>query len=400
MKISHDTLSTPDDDCTNPMDKLLAKLSEQQDALSKQCELLKSSEEQAAYSHTAEYVSGPSNSALTATGLDNLNSSTASAAEASGLVVHDEAAPPSADEVLRLKLELEAAKGKLARMDQELAQSRITKHTLDQVIGTPSELDFPVGQQVEDGDLRVNSIQQGPKFNARSQANRDLSWAAGDDSRSDTSDVLSAGGFNRARAIWGNGPKPSFPAAQPTAANFQPSEALAASQWVSRGFGQPFVDTGMQYTGAPMNTFRGDRMMSDPDLLMAPHTARRNNVGGRFNNRAVGSFSYAGSSGSYDGYTPVTSYGAINGIGAGVGTSIGLGMSGVPAGMYSGYQPQPIGTPLSPHAPEFTSSTGWKGDVSSSRGLHTQVTNRSSGYCYRWPDLSTDHGAAQLSPPP
>lgn len=364
------------------MDKLLAKLSEQQDALSKQRELLKSSEEQDACSRTAEYVSGANNSALTAPAMDTLNSNTAPTAELSNPTAHHDAVPPSAEEVLRLKLELEAAKGKLARMDQELAQSRITKHTLDQVIGTPSELDFPVGQQVEDGDIRDNSLQLGHKFNARSQGNRDLSWAAGDDSRSDTSDALSASGFNRARAIWGNGPKPSFPAAQPTAANFQPSEALAASQWVSRGFGQPFVDTGMQYASAPMNAFRGDRMMPDPDLMMAPHTARRNNTASRFNNRAVGSFSYAGSNGSYDGYTPATSYGAINSIGAGVGASIGLGMSGEPAGMYSGYQPQPIGTPLSPHAPEFTASTGWKGDVSSSRELNIQVTDRSPGCCY------------------
>lgn len=337
------------------MDKLLAKLSEQQDALSKQRELLKSTEEHTAYTRTAEYVANTANSAVTTPALDSFNVSTAPTAGTPS-PAGDVSTQMSAEEVLRLKLELEAAKGKIARMDQELAQSRITKHTLDQVIGTPSELDYPAGQQTEDSDLRLSNFQQGLKPNIRSQNNRELSWATADDSRSDTSDALSAGGFNRTRAIWGNVPKP-FPGPQATSANFQPSEALATSQWMSRSFGQPFVDNTMQYAGPQMGAFRGDRMMSDSDPLMAPPANRRNNIGGRFNNRAVGSFSYAGSTGSYDGYTASAPYSAGNGAGA----SLGLGMS---TGMYSGYQPQPIGTPLSPHAPEFTSTTGWKGDVS------------------------------------
>jgi len=73
------------------MDKLLAKLSEQTAALSKQQEALKSSED-IAYARTVEYVSS--------------------------------SAPVPDTEVLRLKLELEAAKGKIARQEQELAQTR------------------------------------------------------------------------------------------------------------------------------------------------------------------------------------------------------------------------------------------------------------------------------------
>jgi hypothetical protein len=52
-----------------------------------------------------------------------------------------------------------------------------------------------------------------------------------------------------------------------------------------------------------------------------------------------------------------------------------MGMTGG-MNMYSGYQPQPIGTPLSPHAPEFTSSSvGWKNEVSSSRTPPSDGTN-------------------------
>lgn len=352
------------------MDKLLAKLSEQQDALAKQRELFKSSDNNSAYNCTVEYVSCANNSALVAPVTDNPNSNSGLTTSAAN-PTEDDSAQLSTDEVLRLKLELEAARGRIARMDQELAQTRITKHTIDQVIGTPSELDFPMVQQTELNGHRLNTLQHGLQSNIYSQTHPDISWAGQDDSRSDTSDALSASGFNRARAIWGGGPKPAFPGGPALSANFQPSAALVTSQWTSSGFAQPFVDAPTPYPGPSMNTFRGDHMMPDPDLLMAQPTKRRNNNGGRLNNRAVGSFSYAGSSGSYDGYPSFSAaYGGANGMGGAINASMGLGVSGGIAGMpgmstlYSSYQPQPIGTPLSPHAPEFTSSTGWKIDVS------------------------------------
>lgn len=364
--MSHETSSSSTEEATNPMDKLLAKLSEQQDALAKQRELLKSSEESATYDRTLEYVTGANIPATAAPAVDGFTIGKVPTEEPARLN-SDSPSPLPDDEVLRLKLELEAAKGRIARMDQELAQTRITKHTLDQVIGSPSEIDFPMGQQAEGSGHRF--IQQDFKPNIRPQAHRDLSWAAQEDSRSDTSDALSASGFNRARAIWANGPKPAFPGTQAPATNFQSSEAVAATQWMNRGFGQTFVDAPMQYNDAGIGTFRPDRIMLDPDVLMAPPAGRRNNPGGRFANRTVGSFSYAGSNGSFDGFTPVTAqYGPTNGLGGGVGASMGIRVpTNMSTGMYSGYQPQPIGTPLSPHAPEFTSSTGWKTDVSTAQ---------------------------------
>lgn len=86
------------------MDKLLAKLSEQTAALSKQSEALKSTED-LAYARTVEYVSGSNSSG-----------------QADNAVNNAPATDPT--EVLRLKLELEAAKAKMARMDQELAMNR------------------------------------------------------------------------------------------------------------------------------------------------------------------------------------------------------------------------------------------------------------------------------------
>lgn len=354
IKVNHDTSSA---DKGNPMDKLLAKLSEQQATLAKQHEALKSSDE--IYSRTVEYVSATNSMPITPVDTYNISTApTTSPPSTSG----DEYPTQSAAELAVLKAELEAAKGKIARMDQELAQTRITKHTLDQVVGNASEADYPTNLPSEDR----SSV---PPF-GRPQFTRDHSWATQDDARSDTSDALSAGGFNRARAIWNNGGKPAYAPApayggpQGPVPAFQPSEAVSSAQWMQRGFGQPFVES-MPFVGPA--GFRGDRMMQDPDMLMAPPMGRRNHVGaGRFNNRSSNSsFPYASSNSSFDGYTPSsTPYGSVNIPGGMPPMGGGMGMgNGMP--MFGGYQPQPIGTPLSPHAPEFTSSPGgWKSDAS------------------------------------
>lgn len=341
------------------MDKLLAKLSEQQATINKQNEALKStsSTEDAVRYRTVEYVSATSSVPITPA-TDSYNFSTAPTTNPPS-ISGDDTPAQSAGELAVLKAELEAAKGKIARMDQELAQTRITKHTLDQVVGNASEADYPLQSEERLGHL--------PPL-ARPQFARDNSWANQDDARSDTSDALSASGFNRARQIWNNGGKPNF--AAPTTAyagvpltvpGFQPSDGAASAQWMQRGYGQPFVES-LPYGAAP--AFRGDRMMQDPDMLMAPPMGRRSQPGGgRYNNRSsASSFPYASSNSSFDGFTPSsTPYGSVANLPAGV---PGMGSMGM-GSMYSGYQPQPIGTPLSPHAPEFTvSNAGWKGDVS------------------------------------
>lgn len=391
--MNHD--STSSTEAPSPMDKLLAKLSEQSAAITRQTEALKSSEEGITYARTADYVSASSSVPVTPA-TEAFNPSTAPTTSPPSLAEDD---TPAADEVLRLKLELEAAKGKLARMDQELAQTRITKHTIDQAIGSASEADFPMNHyHAEVPDHHFNHPPQSLNPAVRPQIQRDNSWATQDDARSDTSDALSAGGFNRARAIWNNGggPKPQYASMQtgPQQGSFQqPSGELAAAQWMSRGFGQPFVDAPGQYPAPPINAFREQRMMPEPEILMAPPAARRNNAGPRFNHRNVGSFAYAGSNSSYDGYTPTsTPYGSVGGMGSGAPMGIGMNMAGgmsggmsgcVSGSMYSGYQPQPIGTPLSPMAPEFTSSgAGWKNDVSAPRTLCTCFINSYLGRCY------------------
>ncbi len=367
MKLSHDASSVE----INPLDKLLAKLSEQQTVLKSQSEAMKNVEEtMVSRLRTAEYVSTACSAPLTPAE-DAFNSTAPTTGPPSASV--DDMTGTSLGEVARLKVELEAAKGRIARMDQELAQTRITKHTIDQAIGNASEADFPLNPLMED---RPNLLPP----SLRPQLQREGSWAVQDDARSDTSDALSASGFNRARAIWSNGVnKSAFHAIQGAVPPFQPSAEVSQAQWMNRSYGQPFVEGPMppvSYNGPPpVNAFRNDRMMPDPELLMAPPAGRRGVGGGRFNNRSsAGSYPpYASSNSSFDGYTPsstpYSSVAGMNGGSASMGPPMGpIGMStamAMSASMYGGYQPQPIGTPLSPHAPEFTStSASWKGEVS------------------------------------
>ncbi|KAH8593217.1 armadillo-type protein [Bisporella sp. PMI_857] len=357
MKISHESASNSSNEASNPMDKLLAKLSEQTAALSKQHEALKSTED-VSYSRTIEYIS----SATSSVSDTPATAGTAATGPTTGTpsIAGDRTSEIDVDEVLRLKAELEAAKGKIARMDQELAQSRITKHTIDQAIGTVSEADFSMGHASEASGY---TQQQVINSSGRPQYIRDNSWAGQqEDDNSDTSDALSASGFNRAKNIWSNnGGKPTFGSSQAIGA-FQSSEAATSSHLINRGYTQPF-DPQIQFPAPGINN---DRFMPMPgDIMLPPIGPRRNTNGSRFSTRAPGSNVYASSNSSFEGFTPIsTPYGSV-GIGGSMSMNLPSGSAGnmsngIPSAGYAGYQPQPIGTPLSPHAPEFTSSTGWK----------------------------------------
>ncbi|EKV13041.1 Armadillo-like helical [Penicillium digitatum] len=102
-------------------------------------------------------------------------------------------------ELLRLKQELLAANSKIALQEQELAQTRVIKHTLDQALGPSSEADFSSREITEQTISHLQSA-----FNASSSAFAQFqdAWGAQDDSQSDISDPLSTGAYNRSRALW------------------------------------------------------------------------------------------------------------------------------------------------------------------------------------------------------
>lgn len=102
-------------------------------------------------------------------------------------------------ELLRLKQELLAANSKIASQEQELAQTRVINHTLDQALGPPSEADFG-GRDVT--DQTISHLQSA--FNASNPAFGQFqdTWSPQDDAQSDISDPLSNTAYNRARGIW------------------------------------------------------------------------------------------------------------------------------------------------------------------------------------------------------
>ncbi|CEJ62082.1 Putative Pumilio-family RNA binding repeat protein [Penicillium brasilianum] len=110
-------------------------------------------------------------------------------------------------ELLRLKKELLAANSKIAMQEQELAQNRVIKHTLDQALGPPSEADFG-GRDIT--EQTISNLQNA--FNASNPAFGQFqdAWSTQDDSHSDISDALSAGAYNRGRGLWNQNGQSSF----------------------------------------------------------------------------------------------------------------------------------------------------------------------------------------------
>ncbi|KFY47851.1 hypothetical protein V496_10415 [Pseudogymnoascus sp. VKM F-4515 (FW-2607)] len=346
-KMNHD--HTPFNEL-NPMDRLLAKLSEQQATINKQHEVLQTGDDvyRTHVSSGVEYATASATSSLSVTPATNSAEGTVSGnnTDAVDTIEEKHTPQPNKDEVLRLKIELEKAKGKIARMDQELTQTRITKHTIEQAIGSNSEADFPMDQLNASG---------------RSVYLPDGTWIGQDDTHSDNSDALSAGGFNRASGIWGNSGRAALTNFQGGMQDLQPASGFPGNPWGARAFNVPYSDASVGF-GQTVPGFRSDRLVPDNDGSIGLAGDRRNANRGRFMNRTPGAFQYAGSNSSYDGITPTTSYGSVAGLGGGATGSIG-GSIGLNTGGALNYQAQPIGSPLSPFAPEFNSLNGqWKND--------------------------------------
>lgn len=253
-------------------------------------------------------------------------------------------------EMLRLQQELLAANSRIALQEQELAQTRVIKHTLDQAMGPPSEADFG-GREVT--EQTISSLQNA--FNASTRPfnnnQRQDSWMPSDDARSDISDALSAGGYNRARGMWAN------TSTQPTAF------ATTCGDKSQRDPGPPEQGRSWNNRAASHGYAPSQRVLSGPS-----HPAY-----------AVNDGRYAGDHAPYmHGNGPRRSFTQVNRGGSCFppqnspwGTFpadpavIPPRTAGTPhIGNYqqvfhgggAPYHPRPIGTPLSPTAAEFTSA--------------------------------------------
>ncbi|KAI1364493.1 armadillo-type protein [Xylaria arbuscula] len=272
---------------------------------------------------------------------------------------------PSDEEVMRLKFELAQAQSKITRL-QELASTRHGHLGQGQPTdASPIDIGCPDVKQPAPPAPRpmgLHSTNANTHYISR-EASRP--WSSYDDSRSDTSDALSATGFNRSRNIWG-GVKPI-----PNAVGLGGPHPLGMPQngpWAGRAASHSYVEPTMSYEPAPADNFRPDRLTPDFDFTTKPPGSRRGSrYDARFGGQPYGSTgqsysnqpSYGGYSFPQGQYEPgvITSGGSQNSMGTGV---------------YANYQPTPVGTSLSPLASEFTSisvSAGpWKSESTSAEG--------------------------------
>ncbi|KAG6164538.1 hypothetical protein E4U35_006918 [Claviceps purpurea] len=325
-----DTRNTND---TYPMDKLLARLSEQKAILTQQNEALRSGDDDTPVCQRMQAHTSSSNSLPITPATEGFSSTAPSTRPASATL---EEARPESDEVLRLKLQLAQAENKISILDQELATRP------------------PTG-----GDPDVHPIQMTRNLGT---VTRESAWSMVDDDQSDTSENLSSTAFCRAKGIWGNTKAQNSTNNGSQGANSH--EPLPGTWLGNRTFNAGFSEAAAHYQ--MMDGYRGDRLSPESDLVMRQAASRRLP---RYDHRVSNSHPTANMGYNPMGGGPMPPYEAM-GVGAMTSGSLapppGLGALGI--GGYPGYQQQPLGTPLSPHASEFTSKTSWKNEALAAEG--------------------------------
>ncbi|OQD96522.1 hypothetical protein PENVUL_c089G00378 [Penicillium vulpinum] len=271
-------------------------------------------------------------------------------------------------ELLRLKQELLAANSKIALQEQELAQTRVIKHTLDQALGPSSEAEFGSREITEQ---TISHLQNA--FGASSSAFSQFqdAWGGQDDSQSDVSDPLSTGAYNRSRGLWAQ----NEPAADreygeslsraSSSTSQDPNRFWGVSNFYPPFAGPPSVQSHRAHSGSsasPCGFYSrpiGDQMLYPP----GPITGTR---------RSITQSSRGGSlfpiQSTWSDFAPVLSSSEQNPKSPASPKRPPSAFQQV--GLYSvpSYPPRPIGSPLSPTATEFTSAntneTAWNNSMS------------------------------------
>ncbi|RWA13703.1 hypothetical protein EKO27_g1387 [Xylaria grammica] len=274
----------------------------------------------------------------------------------------------SGEEVMRLKFELVQAQNQITRLDQELASTRHGHLSLDQPTRiSPVDTEFPSGNQSAVTVSHTTShhpINPSTQYMSREGGNL---WSGYDDSRSDTSDALSATGFDRTRNIWGGTKQQPIRALGPGSLSPAP-ELPPNGPWTGRAAGHSYVEPNPSYDPTTSN-IRAERLTPDFDLTTKPPGSRRGN---RYDARFSGQgFGGQGFGGTVQGYNNQPSYYAQAQYDPGAIAS-GSSQHSTVTGVYSNYRQTPVGTSLSPLASEFTSMSGsagpWKSDPTSTDG--------------------------------
>ncbi|KAI3320708.1 ARM repeat-containing protein [Xylariaceae sp. AK1471] len=356
-KLNHETLCPSEVSDSTPADPALHRLAQHSSGLPPIGNALKYSTEASNGSNMEQTAS--SNSVPITPATEIFGSTAPSTRPASATVNESNV---SDEEVMRLKFELAQAQNKISRLDQELASTRQMPPGLDEPTSTsPVEAEFPGGGQSGPTVSRIipglHPLNTSAQYIGREGGHP---WSGYDDSRSDTSDALSAAGFNRPRNIWGG--------AKQASGGMPPPDMPQGGPWIGRAASHGYVESGMSYDPVTTGNYRPERLTPDFDLTTKPPGTRRGNrYDTRFSGQGYGGAGQAyGSQPGYNGYAypqgqyesgPIASGGSQNGMGTGV---------------YSSYHPSPVGTPLSPLASEFTSISGSAGPWKSEQPISTE----------------------------
>ncbi|KAF3479563.1 meiotic coiled-coil protein [Arthroderma uncinatum] len=268
-------------------------------------------------------------------------------------------------EMLRLQQELEAANSRIALQEQELAQTRVIKHTLDQAMGPPSEVDFG-GREIT--EQTISSLQNAFNASTRPFNQRQDQWTMQDDARSDISDALSAGGYNRARGLWNANSQPQvngFGNADKGHRDFALHDANVNPD-VSRNWGNRTSQQGFNsQPGFPHNQRMFPGHGSPPYGFDNRYSAEQvPQLQGPTNRRATQANRGASC------FPPQTSPWGTFSPPLAPATTLPRPASQQQVGAFqpqnvfpsvNTYQPRPIGTPLSPMAAEFTAFSATPG---------------------------------------
>ncbi|KAK0673386.1 armadillo-type protein [Cercophora samala] len=333
------------------MEKLYAKISEQQSVLLQhQNDMRKASDEDAMYARALDHQSSCSSLPITPATDGFPSSQTAPTTRPASATANETQA--SAEEVMRLKMELAQAHNVISRLESQ------TRYGHESGRVTPAlgvESDFPSSITGTVSPI-ARALSGGPSYgnSAKLPYLREPGWLVPDDARAEIPEPMSTGGMSRARGIWNK--QPSYPSQfpQPTVM----ADAPQATPWTNPRAPATGYDASYNQTG--MEVYRQDRAPPDHDM-MRPMGRRTNRYDSRFApsaNYSSGFNAHNMNAGPYDSTSlsyPYSNQAPMAGGGMGL-------------GMYPPYQQQQVGSPLSPHATEFTSSQGPWGKTESISG--------------------------------
>lgn len=327
------------------LDKLLHNLQDQNKALKRQEAEIKNGANSDRHLSVSMSASGDSSSnsdagVSTAVPFDNGSTGLPTAPCPTPAIVKTDNA-----EILRVKQELEAAKSVISRQEQELAETRTLKHTMDQAMGPPSE----IGDFVPPKDLNENTIghlQSAFNAAARPFTSPNDGWMAQDNLQVDPTD-LAGGNFGRSRGIWQNtsAAMADIQATNPSAGYTNTRDPRIPGHGYNNLYGAPtsgesgFQNGNFSENGAAL----GYDMRSQNDTMgfnSQQLNMRRNGAPLRINTTALDPLA------PYQSYPP----------GATALTPPAITSMGIPS-QYN-YSQRGVAAPLSPTGTDFNSSSG------------------------------------------